>query len=172
MTQLGYYSRPHWKTYFPKTYIDSGYSGNLGFSFPTSLGVKIGNPDKPVVCLSGDGGFMYNSSELSTAVKYGINIVTIIYNDGAFGNVARDLDDDFGGTYEPSFTNPDFVKLAESYGAIGLRANEPKEISNLITEGLSLNKPVIIDMPVSRVDRPKIFSGRAPWMSPQDDLIN
>tara|TARA_Y100000590_G_scaffold208286_1_gene235889 strand:+ start:1894 stop:3546 length:1653 start_codon:yes stop_codon:yes gene_type:complete len=172
MTQLGYYSRPHWKTYFPKTYIDSGYSGNLGFSFPTSLGVKIGNPDKPVVCLSGDGGFMYNSSELSTAVKYGINIVTIIYNDGAFGNVARDLDDDFGGTYETSFTNPDFVKLAESYGAIGLRANEPKEISNLITEGLSLNKPVIIDMPVSRVDRPKIFSGRAPWMSPQDDLIN
>ena len=171
MTQLGYYSRPHWKTYFPKTYIDSGYSGNLGFSFPTSLGVKIGNPDKPVVCLSGDGGFMYNSSELSTAVKYGINIVTIIYNDGAFGNVARDLDDDFGGTYETSFTNPDFVKLAESYGAIGLRANEPKEISNLITEALTLNKPVIIDMPVKRVGRPKIFSGRAPWMSPQEDLI-
>ena len=171
MTQLGYYSRPHWKTYFPKTYIDSGYSGNLGFSFPTSLGVKIGNPDKPVVCLSGDGGFMYNSSELSTAVKYGINVVTIIYNDGAYGNVARDLDDDFGGTYETSFTNPDFVKLAESYGAIGLRANEPKEISNLITEALALNKPVIIDMPVKRVGRPKIFSGRAPWMSPQEDLI-
>jgi len=171
MTQLGYYSRAHWPTYFPKTYIDSGYSGNLGFSFPTALGVKVAKPETPVVCLVGDGGFMYNSSEISTAVKYGINLVTVIYNDGAYGNVSRDMDDDFGGQYESDFVNPDFVKLAESYGAVGIRCKTPDEIDHIITKSLALDKPVFIDMPVERVNRPKMWSSRAPWMMPQDGLI-
>ena len=115
---------------------------------------------------------MYNSSELSTAVKYGINVVTIIYNDGAYGNVARDLDDDFGGAYETSFSNPDFVKLAESYGAVGMRAQTPDKIIDLIPEALKQKKPVLIDMPVGRVGRPKIFSSRAPWMNPENGLID
>ena len=68
MTQLGYYSRVHYQVYQPRTYIDSGYAGNLGYSFPTALGAKVGAPDRPVVCVVGDGGFMYNASELSTAV--------------------------------------------------------------------------------------------------------
>ena len=139
MTQLGYYSRPRWITENPKTYIDSGYSGNLGFAFPTALGAKVGNPGKDVVCVSGDGGFMYNSSEISTAVKYGINLVTVIYNDGHYGNVARDLDDDFGGDYETEFSNPDFVKLAEAYGAIGLRAADPFDVQNVIPRALDLS---------------------------------
>jgi acetolactate synthase-1/2/3 large subunit len=172
MTQLGYYSRPRWITENPKTYIDSGYSGNLGFSFPTALGSKVGNPDKPVICVSGDGGFMYNSSEISTAVKYGINLVTVIYNDGHYGNVARDLDDDFGGSYETDFVNPDFVKLAEAYGAVGLRAKDPFDVENLIPQALAMNKPVFIDVPVSRVPRPKQWSSRAAWTTPQEGLID
>lgn len=171
MTQLGYYSRPRWISENPKTYIDSGYSGNLGFAFPTALGAKVGNPDKPVICVSGDGGFMYNSSEISTAVKYGINLVTVIYNDGHYGNVARDLDDDFGGSYETEFVNPDFVKLAEAYGAVGLRADGPLDVKNVIPKALAINKPVFIDVPVSRVPRPKQWSARAPWTKPQDGLI-
>lgn len=172
MTQLGYYSRPRWITENPKSYIDSGYSGNLGFAFPTALGAKVGNPDKPVICVSGDGGFMYNSSEISTAVKYGINLVTVIYNDGHYGNVARDLDDDFGGSYETEFVNPDFVKLAEAYGAVGLRADGPLDVKNVIPKALAMNKPVFIDVPVSRVPRPKQWSARAPWTMPQDGLID
>jgi len=172
MTQLGYYSRPRWVTENPKTYIDSGYSGNLGFAFPTALGAKVGNPDKPVICVSGDGGFMYNSSEISTAVKYGINLVTVIYNDGHYGNVARDLDDDFGGSYETEFVNPDFVKLAEAYGAVGLRAKGPLDVKNVIPKALAMNKPVFIDVPVSRVPRPKQWSARAPWTKPQEGLID
>ncbi|NQW19512.1 MAG: thiamine pyrophosphate-binding protein [Chloroflexi bacterium] len=172
MTQLGYYSRPRWITENPKSYIDSGYSGNLGFAFPTALGAKVGNPDKPVICVSGDGGFMYNSSEISTAVKYGINLVTVIYNDGHYGNVARDLDDDFGGTYETDFVNPDFVKLAEAYGAVGLRAKDPDDVKNVIPKALAMNKPVFIDVPVSRVSRPKQWSARAPWTKPQEGLID
>ncbi|MDG0865830.1 thiamine pyrophosphate-binding protein [Candidatus Lucifugimonas marina] len=172
MTQLGYYSRPRWITENPKSYIDSGYSGNLGFAFPTALGAKVGNPDKPVICVSGDGGFMYNSSEISTAVKYGINLVTVIYNDGHYGNVARDMDDDFGGTYETDFVNPDFVKLAEAYGAVGLRAKDPFDVKNVIPKALAMNKPVFIDVPVSRVPRPKQWSARAPWTTPQDGLLD
>lgn len=172
MTQLGYYSRPRWITENPKSYIDSGYSGNLGFAFPTALGAKVGNPDKPVICVSGDGGFMYNSSEISTAVKYGINLVTVIYNDGHYGNVARDLDDDFGGAYETDFVNPDFVKLAEAYGAVGLRAKDPFDVANVIPKALAMNKPVFIDVPVSRVPRPKQWSARAPWTKPQEGLID
>jgi acetolactate synthase-1/2/3 large subunit len=172
MTQLGYYSRPRWITENPKTYIDSGYSGNLGFAFPTALGAKVGNPDKPVICVSGDGGFMYNSSEISTAIKYGINLVTVIYNDGHYGNVARDLDDDFGGAYETDFVNPDFVALAEAYGAVGLRAKDPFDVENLIPQALAMNKPVFIDVPVSRVPRPKQWSSRAPWTTPQEGLID
>jgi len=170
MTQLGYYSRPRWITENPKSYIDSGYSGNLGFAFPTALGAKVGNPDKPVICVSGDGGFMYNSSEISTAVKYGINLVTVIYNDGHYGNVARDMDDDFGGTYETDFVNPDFVKLAEAYGAVGIRAEGPLDVKNVLPKALAMNKPVFIDVPVSRVPRPKQWSARAPWTTPQDGL--
>ncbi len=172
MTQLGYYSRPRWITENPKTYIDSGYSGNLGFAFPTALGAKVGNPGKDVVCVSGDGGFMYNSSEISTAVKYGINLVTVIYNDGHYGNVARDLDDDFGGDYETEFSNPDFVKLAEAYGAIGLRAKDPFDVQNVIPRALDMKKPVFIDVPVSRVPRPKQWAARAPWTKPQEGLID
>jgi len=172
MTQLGYYSRPRWITENPKSYIDSGYSGNLGFAFPTALGAKVGNPDKPVICVSGDGGFMYNSSEISTAVKYGINLVTVIYNDGHYGNVARDMDDDFGGTYETDFVNPDFVKLAEAYGAVGIRAEGPLDVKNVLPKALAMNKPVFIDVPVSRVPRPKQWSSRAPWTTPQDGLLD
>jgi acetolactate synthase-1/2/3 large subunit len=171
MTQLGYYSRPRWITEKPKSYIDSGYSGNLGFSFPTALGAKVGNPDKPVICISGDGGFMYSSSEISTAVKYSIDLVTVIYNDGHFGNVARDLDDDFGGSYEADFVNPDFVKLAEAYGAVGLRADGPMQVTSLIPEALLMKKPVFIDVPMSRVPRPRQWAARAPWTKPQSDLV-
>ena len=79
----------------PKTYIDSGYSFNLGYAFPTALGVKVAKPDRPVICMAGDGGFMFNSSELSTAVKYGINVVTVLFRNDSYGNVARDLNEGF-----------------------------------------------------------------------------
>ena len=80
ITQLGYYARTHYQVNHPKTYIDSGYSFNLGYAFPTALGAKIAQPNRPVLCMVGDGGFMFNASELSTAVNYGINVVTVIHD--------------------------------------------------------------------------------------------
>ncbi len=171
MTQLGYYSRLHWPVYNEKTYIDSGYSGNLGFSYPTALGAKVGRPDLPVVSISGDGGFMYYSGELATAVKYGINVVSVVFNDNAFGNVARDLDMDFGGQYEAALHNPDFLKLAEAYGVVGMRADQPTDVGDLVADAVKLDKPVLIEVPVERMPRPKLMSNRAPWTLPQEGLI-
>ena len=90
MTQIGYFSRAYFPVYKPGTYITSSYSGNLGFAFPTALGAKVARPDTPVVCVCGDGGFMYNVQELATAVQYGINLVTVVFNDNAYGNVLRE----------------------------------------------------------------------------------
>ena len=175
VTQFGYYARTHYQVNQPKTYIDSGYSFNLGYAFPTALGAKVARPDQPVVCIAGDGGFMFNSSELSTAVKYGINVVTVIFRNDSFGNVARDLDDFFSGTYETDLHNPDFVKFAESFGAVGLTANDPAQLETLIPHALELNTPVIIDVPFGDMPIPRapqfapFYS--LPWTQPQEGLI-
>src|SRR5207245_9044061 len=88
MAQTGYSTRPFWPVYRPRTYLTSSYSGNLGFAFPTALGAKGACPDRPVVAISGDGGFLYNAQELATAVQYGINVIALVFNDNAYGNVA------------------------------------------------------------------------------------
>ena len=141
VTQFGYYSRTHYQVNHPKTYMDSGYSLNLGFSFPTALGARVAQPDRPVVCVTGDGGFLFNSSELATAVKYGINVTTIVFRDDAYGNVGRDLDEFFSGRYETNLHNPDFVKYAESFGAVGMRTNDPMDLERLLPMALESRRP-------------------------------
>ena len=175
VTQLGYYARTHYPVNVPRTYIDSGYSFNLGYAFPTALGVKVARPDRPVVCITGDGGFMFNSSELSTALQYGINVVTVVYRNDSYGNVARDLDDAFGGAYGTDLHNPDFVKFAESFGAVGMRADDPMDLEWLIPEALERQSPVVIDVPFGELSIPRApqFAPfyRLPWTMPQEGLI-
>ena len=176
VTQFGYYARTHWHVNHPKTYIDSGYSFNLGYAFPTALGVKVARPDRPVVCMTGDGGFMFNSSELSTAMQYGINVVTVVFRNDSYGNVARDLDDAFGGAYGTDLRNPDFVAFAESFGAVGMRADDPMDLKTLIPLALERQAPVIIDvpfgdMPISRAPWFAPFY-KLPWTYPQEGLIS
>src|SRR6202043_2359029 len=84
LTQVGYVGRVAFPVYHPRSYIHSGYQGTLGFGFATALGAKVGRPDLPVVSVSGDGGFMYNVQELSTAVQHRIDIVAIVFADGAY----------------------------------------------------------------------------------------
>ncbi len=175
VTQFGYYARTHYKVNHPKTYIDSGYSFNLGYAFPTALGVKVAQPDRPVVCVTGDGGFMFNSSELSTAVKYGVNVVTVVFRNDSYGNVARDLDEAFGGAYGTDLHNPDFVKFAESFGAEGMRAKNPLDLERLIPLALEHDAPVVIDVPFGDMPIPRApqFAPvyNLPWTMPQDGLI-
>ena len=175
VTQFGYNSRTHYKVNQPGTYIDSGFSFNLGYAFPTALGAKVTRPDTPVVCFIGDGGFMFNASELSTAVKYGINTVPVVFRDDSYGNVARDLDDFFGGSYETDLHNPDLVKFAESFGAVGLRAEDPLDLATLLPEALERQAPVIIDVPVRNLELPRAkFLTHLPkvqWTQPQEGII-
>ena len=175
VTQFGYYSRTHYQVNHPKTYIDSGYSFNLGASFPTALGAKVAKPDRPVVCATGDGGFMFNAVELSTAVQYGINVTTIVFRDDAYGNVARDLDEFFAGTYGTELLNPDIVKFAESFGAVGMRAKDPMDLGTLLPDALDRQAPVVIDVPIGDMPMPraKLIAHVAslPWTVPQEGLI-
>ena len=158
MTQIGYYSRPFWPVYRPRTYLTSSYSGNLGFEYPTALGAKVACPDRPVIAICGDGGFMYNAQEMSTAVKHGINVVAVVFNDEAFGNVARDLDEAWGGSFAAELKNPDFMKLADAYGVVGLRAEKPTDVGDLVRKALALQRPVLVEVPVGRMARPAFFA--------------
>ena len=175
VTQFGYYARTHYQVTHPKTYVDSGYSFNLGYAFPTALGAKVAKPDRPVVCIAGDGGFMFNAVELATAVKYGINVVTVVFRNDSYGNVARDLDTAFGGTYETDLHNPDFVKFAESFGAVGVRADAPTELETLIPLALERRAPVVSDVPFGEMPIPRApqFAPvyNLPWTQPQEGLI-
>ena len=175
VTQFGYYARTHYRVNHPKTYIDSGYQFNVGYSFPTALGAKIANPERPVICMVGDGGFLFNASELSTAVQHGITVVTVIFRNDSYGNVARDLDEMFGGTYGTDLHNLDFVKFAESFGAVGMRADEPMDLPGLIPEALALDAPVVIDVPFGDLPIPRAPQIAAvynqPWTQPQEGLI-
>ena len=176
VTQFGYYARTHYKVNHPKTFIDSGYSFNLGYSFPTALGAKVAQPDRPAVCVVGDGGFMFNSSELSTAVKYGINLVTIVFRNDSYGNVARDLDESFGGAYETDLVNPDLVAFAELFGAVGMRADDPMDLETLIPDALARQAPVVIDVPIGHIPLPRAkliqHVSKLPWTVPQEGLIS
>ena len=155
MTQLGYYSRLFYPVEMPGTYLNSSYFGNLGYAWPTALGAKVAQPDRAVVCLSGDGGFLFNSQELATAVQYGINAVAVVFNDNAFGNVMRDQQKRFDGRVVGSqLHNPDFVKLAEAYGARGVRAEGAPALESALREAIAADLPTLIEVPIGPVESP------------------
>ena len=155
MTQLGYYSRAFYPVYHPRTFLTSSYSGNLGYAFPTALGAKVAQPDKAVVSLSGDGGFLFNSQELATAVQHNINLVAVVFNDNAYGNVLRDQVNRFDGrTIGAELHNPDFVKLAEAYGVRGVRAEGQEQLESSLREALAIDAPTLIEVPVTMMPTP------------------
>ena len=155
MTQLGYYSRAYFPTYQPRTFITSSYSGNLGYAYPTALGAKVAQPDRAVVALSGDGGFLFNSQEMATAVQYGINAVVVVFNDNAYGNVLRDQQNRFTGrTIGAALHNPDFLKLADAYGVNAVRAQTPQALETALRQCLTHNAPSLIEVPVGPMPTP------------------
>ena len=155
MTQLGYYSRAFLPVYEPRTFLTSSYSGNLGYAYPLALGAKVAQPDKAVVALSGDGGFLFNSQEMATAVQHGINVVVVVFNDNAFGNVLRDQVNRFEGrTIGSALHNPDFMKLADAYGVRGVRAEGPDELESKLREAVSIEAPTLIEVPVQMMPSP------------------
>jgi acetolactate synthase-1/2/3 large subunit len=155
MTQVGYWSMAGFPVYAPRTYVTAGYQGTLGFEYATALGAQVGAPHTRVIAICGDGGFMYNVQELSTAVAHGINAIAVVFNDGAFGNVRRIQKQQFGGRVIGStLVNPDFVQLAESFGVDGRRADGPDALRTELREALRADRPALIEVPVGEMPDP------------------
>jgi acetolactate synthase I/II/III large subunit len=146
--QVGFTARFGFPVYEPRTYVTCGYQENLGFGFMTALGVKVANPDKIVISITGDGGFMFGLQELATAVQHDINLITVVFNNRSFGNVLRDQKNSFGGRLiGEALINPDFMELAQCFGAVGYRAEDPAELKLALERALTQTGPVLIEVP-------------------------
>ena len=149
LSQVGFASWYGFPVYEPRTFITSGYQGTLGSGFPTALGAKVANPDRPVVAITGDGGFMFGVQELATAVQFKIGVVTLVFNNNAYGNVRRDQRERFDGRVVASdLVNPDFVKLAESFGVRAARVTSPDHFRPALEKALADGGPYLIDIEV------------------------
>ncbi|MBT5263985.1 MAG: TPP-binding protein [Rhodospirillaceae bacterium] len=155
LTQVGYVSRFAFPTYTPRTFLTTGYQGTLGWGYPSALGAKLARPDVPVVSIAGDGGFMFNVQELASAAQHGIAVTCILFNDGAFGNVRRIQETMYGNRVIASdLQNPDFQKLAESFGVMGLRAKSPEELRRALNKSFKANVPTLIEVPTGPMPSP------------------
>jgi acetolactate synthase I/II/III large subunit len=158
LSQVGFASWYGFPIYQPRTFISSGYQGTLGSGFPTALGAKVAHPDRPVVAITGDGGFMFGVQELSTAVQFKIGVVVLVFNNNSYGNVRRDQRERFEGRIVASdLVNPDFVKLAESFGVGAARVTSPDNFRPALEKALADGGPYLIDIEVPR------DSEASPW---------
>ncbi len=155
VTTLGYWCQMAYPVYEPRTYLSSSYFSSLGYAFPSALGAKVGNPDKPVMALCGDGGFLYTLTELATAVQEGINTITLVLNNNAYGTCEKIQRNRFNnrliGTH---LHNPDFAKLAESFGAVGIKLQDVDELSDALKTAISESRPVVVELPVPDMKNP------------------
>lgn len=155
MTQIGYWCRLGFPVWRPRTFLTPGYQGTLGFELPTGLGAQLAAPDTPVVVLAGDGGFLFNVQELATAVLHDIPVVSVVFNDGAYGNVRRTQRERFDGRYIASeLHNPDFPALAESFGVRGVRAVGPDALERALGAAIEARRPTVIEVPVGPMPDP------------------
>jgi acetolactate synthase-1/2/3 large subunit len=151
LSQVGFASWYGFPVYEPRTFITSGYQGTLGSGFPTALGAKVAHPDRLVVAITGDGGFMFGVQELSTAVQFKIGVVTLVFNNNSYGNVRRDQRQRFDGrVVAADLVNPDFVKLAESFGVPASRVTSPDHFRPALEKALADGGPYLIAIEVPR----------------------
>lgn len=154
ITNVGYWSHFALRVRRPRTYLSASYFATLGFAFPTALGAKVAAPNRQVVSLSGDGGFMYALPELATAVQYGINLVALVFVDGAFGASNNDQRTRYQGRIVgTNIHNPNFAQVAEAFGAKGMRA-EPDNLASALEEAFDANRPTLIEVPVPTMAPP------------------
>jgi acetolactate synthase-1/2/3 large subunit len=150
-SQMGFASWYAFPVYQPRTFIASGYQGTLGAGFPTALGVKVAHPQRPVVALCGDGGFLFAAAELATAVQYSIPVVAVVFNNQAYGNVLRDQQQSFDGrVLGAELVNPDFLRLAESFGVDAARVDSARALGPVLERALAAARPWVIEVQVPR----------------------
>ena len=155
VTQMAYTSWFAFPSYRARHYISSNFQGNLGYGYPTALGVQAAHRDRKVVAFAGDGGFLYAGAEMATAKRHGLNVVVIVFSNDAYGNVRRDQAQRYSGrVFASGLTNPDFKAMAESFGLEAWRARTPEELRKALREALEADAPGLIEMPVSEMPSP------------------
>jgi len=147
VTQVGYILWYGYPVHQPRRLISSGFSGTLGYGFPTALGVKVANPDRPVVSVTGDGGFLFGGSDLATAVQFGINLVTVVVNNASYGNVLRDQQRLYEGRHSGAvLVNPDFQAYARSFGVASWKVETADALRGALREAIAGNAPAVIEV--------------------------
>jgi acetolactate synthase-1/2/3 large subunit len=120
----------------------------MGFALPSAIGAKLAHPDRKVVTVNGDGGFLMNCQELETAVRLGLPIVNVIWENRQFGSIVWKQDRKFGRHFGVDFTNPDFVALAEAFGCAGFRCESVDDFARHLDRALTLDVPSIVAVPI------------------------
>jgi acetolactate synthase-1/2/3 large subunit len=159
VTQIGFAARLLFPVYAPRTFLSPGYQDNLGWGCATALGAAHARRDVPVVSIAGDGGFLFASNELATAVHHRIALTVVVFNDGAFGNVRRIQEEQYGNRVIASdLSNPDFVRYAQSFGAEAERARNPQELRSALRRAFKQREaPTLIEVPVGPMPSPWEF---------------
>jgi acetolactate synthase I/II/III large subunit len=159
VTQIGFAARLLLPVYRPRTFLSPGYQDNLGWGYATALGAQHARPDVPVLSISGDGGFLFTSNEIATAVRHRIALTVVVFNDGAFGNVRRIQEEAYGNRLIASdLANPDFVRYAQSFGAEAERARSPQELQAALRRAFKRRDgPTLIEVPVGPMPSPWEF---------------
>jgi acetolactate synthase-1/2/3 large subunit len=142
----GYGALQHFPCYHPGSYIFSGVSVAMGIGLTGAIGAQVAYPERKVVALSGDGGFLMSCPDLATAVMYNLPVVTLVMNDNQYTSIERGQLRRFGKRIGVELVNPDFVQFAESFGAIGLRVEDPNDFKPTFEKALAFDKPVLLEV--------------------------
>jgi acetolactate synthase I/II/III large subunit len=156
--QAGFASYFGFPVHAPRQFVTCGHQGTLGFGYPTSLGVKAAFPDRAVVSIAGDGGFMFGIGELAAAVQHGLGVVAVVFNNNAFGNVLLDQERMYEGRQVGArLRNPDFAAVAEAFGAAGYSVCAPEALEATLTKALADGRPAVIEV------RAELGGTATPW---------
>ncbi len=153
LTQVGYFANVAFPVRRPRSYLTPGYQGTLGYGFPTALGAAVGNPQRRVLSITGDGGFGWAMQELSTAVRYQLNLTVVVFADGRFGNVQRIQRRTFGHEFATEVLNPDFQALASAFGVAFRRVAGAAELGEAIAATAGAG-PMLIEARVGEMASP------------------
>jgi acetolactate synthase I/II/III large subunit len=155
VSQIGFASRVALPIEKPRTFLSPGYQDNLGWGFGTALGAKAAMPDRKVLAIAGDGGFMYQVGELATAARHNIAVVVVVFDNGGFGNVKRIQQERYGNRLIASdLQNPDFVRLADSFGVASFKATDARQLETALHKAFALNAPALVWVPHGDVPSP------------------
>lgn len=168
VSQVGFASTFAFPIHDPRRFITGGHQSNLGYGFPTALGVKVANPDRDVISLNGDGGFMFAVQELATAVAERIGTINVVFDNSAFGNVKADQERIFGRPHGSTLANPDFVAMAKSFGAEGVRVDDSDKLEQAVRQASGRDIPTVIHVPMPL--QPEVTPWR--YLAPQSRQEN